>query len=358
MRPSSHSSGELVGEPTTARRIGVRRIAVRRTGDEVAGRPVFLDPQRSAFGAEHARRHLDAPRQHIVGRLRSRKLAARLEQRIGDLGGLELLAIQTGLLQRHRGLGGERREQPLPVLVERGRREHQAAFDPVALGKLGREPVAERRADARDTGVTEPERCAFGLEQQHRGLDHVLADVFDRVRPGDHVCEGKQRLGALCLAPLLLVETCVLESDGRLAGEHLEQANVILVELVEAELRDHDHTGHPRAVSQRHEGERLLDLLRSRDPEPELALESVRHEQRLARLGDASGDAHPDPLRVGVCRGVHARVVFTDERDRPQLVAVSQHDTTVVVVDQEPKLGRDRLSDLLDVVEPVELPRE
>ena len=129
--------GELAGEPAAARRIDVRRIAVRGTSNEIAGRHVFLDPQRCALGAEHARGHLDAPRQHIVGRLRRRKLAARLEQRVGDLGGLGLLAVQPGLLQRHRGLVGKRRQEPLPVLVECGRREHQAAFDPVALGELG-----------------------------------------------------------------------------------------------------------------------------------------------------------------------------------------------------------------------------
>ncbi len=82
------------------------------------------------------------------------------------------------------------------------------------------------------------------------------------------------------------------------------------------------------------------------------------HEQRLARLGDAARDAHSDPLRVGLCRRVHARVVVTDERDRAQLVAVPQDDAAVVVVDQQPQLGRDRLADLLHVVQAVQLAGE
>ncbi len=153
VRPSSHSWASSPGNLPAARRIDVRRIAVRGTSNEVAGRRFFLDPQRCAFGAEHARGHLDAPRQHIVGRFRRRKLAARLEQRVGDLGGLELLAVQAGLLQRHRGLVGKRCEQPLAILVERGRREHQAALDPVALGERAGGALAERWADAGDAGV-------------------------------------------------------------------------------------------------------------------------------------------------------------------------------------------------------------
>ena len=47
-----------------------------------------------------------------------------------------------------------------------------------------------------------------------------------------------------------------------------------------------------------------------------------------------------------------------DEGDGDEVVAATQHDTAVVVVDEEPQLGRDRLADLAHVVEPVQLARE
>ncbi len=51
-------------------------------------------------------------------------------------------------------------------------------------------------------------------------------------------------------------------------------------------------------------------------------------------------------------------VVVADERDRAQLVAVAQDDAAVVVVDEQAELGRDRVGDLRDVVQPVELAGE
>ena len=152
-----------------------------------------------------------------------------------------------------------------------------------------------------------------------------VADLLERLRARDFVGEREQRLGALGLAPLLLVEARILERDRRVAGEHLEQADVVLVELVEAELRDDDRAGDPRAVPQRHGGEGLLDLFGARDPVGELALERVRHEQRLAGLGDPAGDAHRRPSSYSVRRSVPcAGVEVADERDRAQLVAVAQ----------------------------------
>src|SRR5262249_27501417 len=79
------------------------------------------------------------------------------------------------------------------------------------------------------------------------------------------VRECEQRLRALGLPALLLVEARVLERDRRLAGEHLEQAHVVFVELVDAELRDHDRTGDARAVAERNDCERFLEVLRPRD---------------------------------------------------------------------------------------------
>ena len=62
----------------------------------------------------------------------------------------------------------------------------------------------------------------------------------------------------LRLSPLRLVQARVLERDRGVAGEHLEQAHVVLVELVDAELRDHDDPDHARAVAERDGDERLV----------------------------------------------------------------------------------------------------
>ena len=69
------------------------------------------------------------------GRLGACKLAARIEQRARHLGRLELLRVQTGLLERHRGMRGERGEQPLAILVEL----HDADHDPAVRAVTARE---------------------------------------------------------------------------------------------------------------------------------------------------------------------------------------------------------------------------
>ena len=213
--------------------------------------------------------------------------------------------------------------------------------------------------------LLDPQRGALGAEHARRHLDAAAEHVLRRLRRRELAARLEQRvrdlsrlLRGLGLEALLLVEARVLERDRCLAGEHLEQADVVLVELVHAELRDHDHAGDARAVAERHHRQRLLELVGAGDPDRELALERIRHEQRLARLGDATGDAHADLRRVRVRRVADARAVVADERDRAQLVAVAQGDAAVVVVDQEPQLGRDRRADLLDVVQPVELAGE
>ena len=96
--------------------------------------------------------------------------------------------------------------------------------------------------------------------------------------------ELEQRLGALRLAPLLLVEPRVDERDRGVPGEHLEQTQLVLVELVEAELRDDDHADHRRPVEERDGEQRLLDLRRPSNLDAELGLRRIAREERLARL--------------------------------------------------------------------------
>ena len=68
-------------------------------------------------------------------------------------------------------------------------------------------------------------------------------------------------LGALGLESLGLVQACVLERDRGVAAQHLEQADVVLVELVDAELRDDDGADHAGAVAERDGDHRLVDVV-------------------------------------------------------------------------------------------------
>ena len=76
--------------------------------------------------------------------------------------------------------------------------------------------------------------------------------------------------------------------------EDLEQPNVVLVELVQAELRDDDHAHDARPVTERHRQKRLLDRIGALDLPAELAVRGVRDHDRLAELGAPAGDALAD----------------------------------------------------------------
>ena len=78
---------------------------------------------------------------------------------------------------------------------------------------------------------------------------HALRDLGDAGRFGEVAGELEERLRALGLTPLRLVQARVLERDGRVPGHHLEQPEVVGVELVESELRDDDDARHARPVA-------------------------------------------------------------------------------------------------------------
>ena len=246
------SSGTAAAPPPGRRRADSPSRQPRR--DRPARPPPRSTTQRARCRATRAVTST-LRREHVVGRLGGRELTARLEQRVRDLGGLELLPVQPRLLQRDRGLVARtRRAAARDPRRARRAREHEPARDPVALGE--RRTKCRRRAAAPTlaTQASPSHSDAPSVSNSDAGgLDRVLADLLDGVRARDDVGEREQRLGALGLAPLLLVEPRVLERDRRLAGEHLEQANVVLVELVQAELRDDDHAGDARPVAQRHD---------------------------------------------------------------------------------------------------------
>ena len=134
-----------------------------------------------------------------------------------------------------------------------------------------------------------------------------------------------------------LVESGVLEGDRRVAGEHLEQTEVALVELADAELGEEDHAGDVRAVAERDGDHRLVDRLRSGNLDREVDLERVRGQHRLPGRGHVTRDtdAELDPRRL---HGLLLRDPVTLDRDRDDLVSLHEIDAAGVVVDQAAEL--------------------
>ena len=86
----------------------------------------------------------------------------------------------------------------------------------------------------------EPDRGARRPEQVGAELDDALEDLVEARGGCELATELEQGGGAFRLASRSLVQARVLDRDGGVAGEDLEQPHVVLVELVEAELRDDD----------------------------------------------------------------------------------------------------------------------
>ncbi len=111
--------------------------------------------------------------------------------------------------------------------------------------------VCRTHADVAADHLLRPERGARRAERPRGELDDPLDDGVHPLGARQLTAELEQRGGPLRLAARRLVEARVLERDGGVAGEQLEQADVVLVELVETELRDHDDADDPRAERER-----------------------------------------------------------------------------------------------------------
>ena len=197
-----------------------------------------------------------------------------------------------------------------------------------------------------------------GGDQLRRTLDDAFEHPLETLGRREVAPELEQRLRALGLAPLRLVQACVLERDGGVAGEHLKQAQVVLVELAQAELGDDDRARDPGAVVERDGDDRLLDVRGAGDLDGELARGRVVEQQRISRLDDVAREPLADARPEDLGRGTVGRGQLALERDRQQLLALADEDAAVVVVDQLAQLVRDRHPDLADVVRAVELAGE
>ena len=198
----------------------------------------------------------------------------------------------------------------------------------------------------------------LGTDDARRLGDGAVEHVVEALGARELARELEQGLGTLGFAPLRLVEARVLERNGRVAGEHLEQAQVLFVELVEAELGDDDRADHAHAVVERNGQQRLVDQLRPRNRLSELAVRRVSGEHRGARRDDVARDAVADLHLEHVHRRRRRCREISAECDRHDLVSLDDEHAAVVVVDQRAELVRDRQTDLAHVVEAVQLPGE
>ena len=137
----------------------------------------------------------------------------------------------------------------------------------------------------------------------------------------------------------------VLDRDGGVLREDLQQAQVVLVELRHTQLGQHDDADDLALAEQWHQQHRFLDDVgRSRDIERPRIAARVGNDERLLSRRDVAGhplaDLESQPL------GRLARVLLDEaaERDRLQRLAVFADDVDdgVVVVDDLPGLDTDR----------------
>ena len=201
----------------------------------------------------------------------------------------------------------------------------------------GRAIADLRRARARggahdELGVgalLEPERGVRRAEQLRGALDDPLEHPLEALGRGEVTAELEQRRA---LRLRRRAPRRAFSIDAAVSGEHLEP-QVVLVELVEAELGDDDRADDARAVVER-DGEDRPRSGSAFDLDRELALGGVAEEERLTGLDDA-----PDPLahtgsqhlgRAAAGRGqLPGRRSASAPRRRGRRCAV-------VVVDQEP----------------------
>src|SRR4029079_1116148 len=81
-------------------------------------------------------------------------------------------------------------------------------------------------------------------------FERAPEDLLRRVELRQRLGEAEQRGRRLRGLPLEAEETRFLEADRGVRREDLEQAHVLVVELVDAEAREDDHAGRSVAVAE------------------------------------------------------------------------------------------------------------
>ncbi len=216
-------------------------------------------------------------------------------------------------------------------------------------------------------------------EQPGGGVDDLDGDVVARDEAAepfgdaleDHAAvEGREdRLGDL--QELALAADLALERGPLLAqllggvgvGHRLrrergvddEQPQVVIGELVESELREHDDAEHPVVEGHRGEQHRLVEIvLGAGDGVGSRVLGGVAEVDGDAVLGDPAGDALADRDAEHVGGLVDVLADLPLHRDGDELVPHQAIDADVVVVDELAELGRDGHADLMHIRQAVQ----
>ena len=227
-------------------------------------------------------------------------------------------------------------------------------------GQLRRVEPDELPRPERPVRLADPRGRAREVEQVGERPDHLLQDAAGVAAPRERLRHAQQRARDLRRLSFLVEQPRVLERHGRRRRERLEQAEVVGVELVQPELRQHDRADHPVVEPHRDGQDRLVDLGRSLDLLRELAVVRVRGVDGLAGLGDPPGDALAhggDQQLLGLALVLGERA---HERHRVQRPArgVEQVDPAVVELHELAEVLEDRLRDVADVLEAVQLARD
>ncbi len=219
----------------------------------------------------------------------------------------------------------------------------------------------ERRQDVRPAVVH--------LDRDVVVANEVAQPIRDLVQHRPRV-EGRQdRLGDL--EQLALVAELALE-DGRLlaqalgrvgvdeglgreAGVDLEEAKVVVAELVQPELREDQDSQDLIVERHRREQHRLVEVvLRARDGLGPWVGRRVAEVLGHAVRRDPAGDPDPDPDPELLRRLVDVLADLAAEGDRHQVVTDDPVDPDVVIVDELTQLGGDRQPDLALDGQPVQ----
>ena len=229
------------------------------------------------------------------------------------------------------------------------------------LARLPRLQVVVRVHAAGGQRHQQPRGAVHDLDRDVVGLDERPHPVGDLLQHRALVERGQDRLGRaqqLALGRQLALEPVRLlahQRGGVGVGHRLgrerrvdhQQPQVVLGELAQAELRQHQHAQAHALVDHRRQEHRLVDVgLGARDRDRARVVGRVVDELRDAVLGDPAGHALADldpQVLDGLVR-VHRPVAH--HRDRHQVLAVHAVDADVVVVDELPQLGGDGVADL------------
>lgn len=237
---------------------------------------------------------------------------------------------------------------------------------PTAAGTSPARPALLRETQ----GADEAERAVGGIPEVGRrepagrdlghGLGHAGQDGLGIVRAGQRLGEAEQRRGRLRGLALPGEEPSVLEGDRGVRGEDLDHPDVLVVEPIDAEAREHDRARHPLADLHRDDEDRLLGLGRPGDLHADRIAQGIGSVVGLAERDRVPGEALPHvghELLVGLALVLGELAPERDRLERPPVLG-EQVDAAVVVVDEGLQLGGDRLRDLTDVAEAAQAQRQ